>query len=293
MKEILIVSGKGGSGKTSLCACFARLAGKTVLADCDVDASNLPLLLKPEKTTVHEFRAGVFPVLDAGKCIHCGECERLCRFNAVSTLESGPEFLPGSCEGCGVCADACPAEAIALEPRLCGHWMRSETAYGPMFHAELLPGAENSGKLVAELRRAAKTEALEKNCEWLLSDGPPGIGCPVISAATGADFAVAVAEPTLSGLHDMLRLAQLLDGFEIPFALIINKSDLNPEISLRLEDFCRGKNAPLLGKIPFDTAFPDMLREGKTVLDAPDGAASGIIRKIWNNLQSTLATGGK
>lgn len=293
MKEILIVSGKGGSGKTSLCACFARLAGKIVLADCDVDASNLPLLLKPANTSVHDFHAGVFPTLDSGKCTLCGECAKSCRFHAIVLRKDGPEILSGNCEGCGVCADVCPSGAIVLNPRFCGHWMRSETACGPMFHAELLPGAENSGKLVAELRRAARAEAVEKNAAWLLSDGPPGIGCPVISASTGVDYAVAVSEPTPSGLHDTRRLAQLLDGFEIPFALIVNKADLNPEITQELELFCRERSIPLLGKIPFDTAFPEMLRQGKIVLDFPDSPSAEIIREIWDSLQTTLSTGGK
>jgi len=291
MKEILIVSGKGGSGKTSLAACFAQLAGNSVLADCDVDAADLALLLHPEATETRDFFAGVLPKIDPTRCNHCGACVSNCRFHAISFSGKVPVIASASCEGCGVCAGVCPAGAIDLKERLCGHLMRSKTRYGTMFHAELLPGAESSGKLVAELRRAAKTEAEANTCQWLIDDGPPGIGCPVISASTGVDYAVIVTEPTVSGVHDMRRLAVLLEQFEIPFALVINKADLNLSAVAELKKFCAEHPIPLLGEIPFDTAFPEMLCQGKTVLERPDSNAAQMIKKIWNNLKSTLPTG--
>lgn len=291
MKEILIVSGKGGSGKTSLAACFAQLAGNCVLADCDVDAADLALLLHPETTQSQEFFAGVLPEIDPTRCNHCGACVANCRFHAISRSRGVLEVISGSCEGCGVCAGSCPAGCIELKTRLCGHKMRSQTRYGIMFHAELLPGAENSGKLVAELRRAAKAEAEASARQWLIDDGPPGIGCPVISASTGVDYAVIVTEPTVSGIHDMRRLAALLEQFEIPFALVVNKADLNVSATAELKRFCDEQKIPLLGEIPFDPAFPEMLCEGKTVLERPDSHAAQMIKKIWNNLKSTLPTG--
>ena len=293
MKEILIVSGKGGAGKTSLAACFAQLAHHAVLVDCDVDASDLPLLLHPEVTEQHEFFSGVIPVIDSARCTRCGICGALCRFEAISCEHGVAELSSGSCEGCGVCADHCPAQAITLTARRCGEWMRSGTACGTMFHAALLPGAENSGKLIAEIRAAARREAESQNCDWLLSDGPPGIGCPVISAVTGVDFAVIVTEPTVSGIHDMKRLAALLRQFETPFALLVNKSDLNLAAAAELKQFCAANRIPMPGEIPFDPLFPAALRDGKTVLDYPESSSAHIVAAIWSKLTHSLIQPGE
>lgn len=292
MKEILIVSGKGGAGKTSLAACFARLAHRAVLVDCDVDASDLPLLLHPEVLEEHRFSSGVIPEINRERCMRCGRCIDLCRFHAIAPGSDGQaELRSGACEGCGVCADHCPAGAITLTERHCGRWMRSRTVFGTMFHAGLLPGAENSGKLISAIRAAARHEAEKQHCDYLLSDGPPGIGCPVISAATGIDFAVAVAEPTVSGIHDLKRLMVLLRQFETEFALVVNKSDLNHAATAELEQFCARNRIPVLGRIPFDPLFPAMLRDGKTVLEAPDSSAACHVAAIWHQLTRLFTQG--
>lgn len=289
MKELLVVSGKGGSGKTSLCACFARLAGgRRILVDCDVDASDLPLLLRVSGTRRRPFYAGVLPRIDPGRCTGCGECAGRCRFRAAAVENGRARILPGACEGCGVCADHCPAGAILLEPRLCGTQMRSETPCGPLHHAALDPGAENSGKLVAELRKTAREEAAAAGADWIICDGPPGIGCPVISSATGADFAAVVTEPTVSGLHDLRRLAALLASFELPFAVIVNKADLNPGLSGEIAAWCGRNGIPVAGELPFDPVFPEAVRAGKTVLDMGPTPAAERIRAVWARLAQQI-----
>lgn len=287
MKEILILSGKGGAGKTSICACFAKLAENSILTDCDVDASNLPLVLNPQASNKQKFFAGLLPKVDNSQCIGCGRCQKLCRFEAIKMLDNKAVILDG-CEGCGVCADNCPTSAIELEPRHCGYWMRSQTPYGPMFHAELLAGAENSGKLIAELRNAAKQEATESRCQYLISDGPPGIGCPVISASTGVDYAVIVTEPTVSGIHDMQRLAKLLYQFGIKMFAIINKCDLNKDESNKTIAWCNEHNIQVLGSIPFDAQFSQAIKDGKTVLDYPESKVAEIVTDIWKKLTINL-----
>lgn len=288
MKELLILSGKGGTGKTSITGCFALLAASPVLLDCDVDASNLPLLFSHEILEEREFKAGFAPRIMQEKCVSCRLCEKLCRWGAI-TFENGTPDIEETCEGCGVCADNCPKKAILMEEKLCGKLFHSRTPFGDLFHARLLPGRENSGKLISELRRLAKEEGEKRNAELLISDGPPGIGCPVISSATGVDHAVIVTEPTLSGIHDMRRLASLLRQFEIPFALLINKADLHNEHTLGLEKWAEENRIPLLGKIPFDPFFPQALQAGKSILEfAPDSPLSGKIRSIWKKIESFL-----
>ncbi len=288
MKEILIVSGKGGTGKTSLSACFIQLSQNAIACDCDVDAANLHLLLSPAIREKHDFHAGWTPELDARQCISCGNCQKVCRFNAISLHDGKPEWGNGSCEGCGICADHCPAGAIKLVPRHCGCWYFSETEYGPMFHAELFPGEENSGKLIAELRKAARMKAEETKADLLISDGPPGVGCPVISSMSGVDLVVAVTEPTPSGLHDLKRLMLLAHQFELPVRVIINKWDLNGEISGQIADFCGEKNFPVIGRIPYDPMFAQLLKDGKTVLSNPDSVPAVKIKEIWKNLNNNV-----
>ena len=285
MKEILIVSGKGGAGKTSLCAAFAVLAGNSVLVDCDVDASDLHLLLKPEVRETHVFRAGLVPVIGESACVRCGECAGVCRFDAVARGAEGvPSIDADACEGCGVCAALCPAHAIEMEPRLCGEWYESSTARGTMFHARLLPGGENSGRLVAEIRRAARNYAEASGAERILLDGPPGIGCPVISAMTGVDLAVAVTEPTVSGLHDLNRTLELARQFEIECAVVLNKSDLNREMAARTRNFCTEHGVDVIGEIPFDPLFNQALREGRTVADYPESVPGRRIAELWETI---------
>ena len=285
MKEILIISGKGGAGKTSLCAAFAVLAGNSVLVDCDVDASDLHLLLKPDVRETHDFVAGLAPVVDTSLCTRCGECVEVCRFDAFRVGEGDFAVIDASaCEGCGVCAALCPAHAIRMEPRLCGEWYESSTARGMMFHAKLLPGGENSGKLVAEIRRAARTYAGESGAERILLDGPPGIGCPVISAMTGVDLAVVVTEPTVSGLHDLNRTLELARQFEIDCAVVLNKSDLNREMAARTRRFCIERGVEVIGEIPFDPLFNQALKEGKTMADYPESVPGRRIAELWETI---------
>lgn len=288
MKEILIISGKGGTGKTSISACFAQLSSEAVFCDCDVDASNMHLLLTPENSESHDFFAGWAPQIDTSLCSNCGKCAEVCRFNAVALENDFPEIIGSLCEGCGVCADHCPASAVKLAPRHCGRWYFSETQYGPLFHAELFPGEENSGKLIAELRKAAKLEAGKRSAKLIISDGPPGIGCPVISSMSGVDLVIAVTEPTPSGLHDLKRVALLAHQFEIPVQVIINKYDINTDLCGKIEDFCRSKNFAVTGQIAYDPVFPEQLRKGETVLSLPDSAPALKIREIWHKINSIL-----
>lgn len=290
MKEILIASGKGGTGKTSLTACFARLSEKSLFCDCDVDASNLYLLLSPERQVSHPFYAGREPSLEPGACVQCGKCADLCRYRAISMEKGLPERRPGLCEGCGVCADHCPSHAISMVPRHCGEWFSAQTKYGPLFSAHLFPGEENSGKLITQLRQAAHKEAEQRPYDYLISDGPPGIGCPVISSMSGVDLVVLVTEPTVSGVHDLKRVATLARQFEVPIKIIINKCDLNPDAATETEAFCQREGIPVVGKVPFDILFCQALRQGKTILDFPDSAPAREIREIWKRILSTFTT---
>lgn len=285
MKEILVISGKGGAGKTSLTAALAKLMSPCVLVDCDVDAADLHLLLQPQVRQTHPFISGVAPVLELSRCSGCGHCYTLCRFQAIRLMTDGkPEFSLIGCEGCGVCADHCPTQAIVMQPQQCGEWYRSDTACGPMIHARLFPGAENSGKLVAAIRQAAKEVALEQGIDIILSDGPPGIGCPVISALTGVDLALLVTEPSVSGIHDMKRTAELTRKFEIDFQVVINKADINLEKTAEIEAFCQRNAIEIAGKINYDQRFTEALRQGRTVMDWPDSASAQEVKAVWKRL---------
>lgn len=290
MKEIVIASGKGGTGKTSLSAAFASLASaeaKTVLADCDVDAADLHLILSPAIEERSPFVSGVEARIDQGKCVSCGKCAELCRFGGI--LREGDSYRVDSCEGCGVCARFCPSGAISLEPRRCGEWFRSSTRFGPFVHARLTPLAENSGKLVALVRREARETADKTGAEYLLVDGCPGMGCSVISSITGADLMVAVAEPSVSGLHDLGRLLELAGHFKVRAAVALNKHDVNLEASRSLEEDCRERGIPFLGRIPYLPDFTRAQREGKSVIEIdPSSQASEHTRNIWRALRDII-----
>ena len=287
MKEILVISGKGGAGKTSLTAALARLMTPCVLVDCDVDAADLHLLLQPEVRKTHPFVSGAAPVLDASRCIGCGRCEAVCRFQAIRRSSSGrPDLQPGACEGCGVCADQCPEAAIAMAARQCGEWHQSTTSVGTMIHARLFPGAENSGKLVATIRQAAKEIALAQGCDYLLSDGPPGIGCPVISSLSGVDFALLVTEPSVSGLHDLQRIAELARGFGVDCQVVINKADINPALTADIEAFCRSQQIGVAGRISYSRLFVEALRRGQTVMAYPGSEPEREMTALWQHLRS-------
>lgn len=297
MKEIVIISGKGGTGKTSLTAAFATLAsrqGKAVFADCDVDAADLHLVFSPEIRERHEFISGHAARVDPKKCLSSGEegscskCIELCRFDAIKhSFKSGCEIDEGSCEGCGVCVKFCPVKAIQFADRRCGEWYVSDTRFGPLVHAALDTRAENSGKLVTTVRKEAKRIAEELKADWIIVDGSPGTGCPVIASITGADAVVIVTEPTLSGQHDLERVASLARHFTIPFSVIVNKADINRTMAEATESWCVRNGVPFLGMIPYDRAVTKAQIGGKSVIeycDTSERNISGILAGIWEKI---------
>ncbi len=285
VKQITVLSGKGGTGKTSLVASFATLAQKSVLTDCDVDAPDLHLLLKPEIVQRQEFKASKVAMIDEEKCIQCGNCEELCRFNAIEKQLVDPVL----CEGCGVCAYVCSVDAVVLKERVSGYAFISKTKYGPMSHARLNPGEENSGKLVTVVRQNAKKVAETEQCELILNDGPPGIGCPVIASLGGVDVGLIVVEPTLSGIHDMERVIGLLDHFKIPSLVCINKFDINEENTDRIIKFCESNGVEVVGKIPFNSIVTEAMVAGKTVVEySPANLVSQGIEVVWKRVLLAL-----
>ncbi|HNU94349.1 MAG: 2-ketoisovalerate ferredoxin oxidoreductase subunit delta [Firmicutes bacterium ADurb.BinA052] len=306
MKELLVISGKGGTGKTSIVGAFAVLADSKVLADCDVDAADLHLLLSPTVKTTNEFRAFRQAVLDQSKCIGPGQCSgvsavctEVCRFGAVSASGAGlPEIDSVYCEGCGVCARACPHGAISMEEVLSGHWFVSDTAYGPMVHARLGVAQENSGKLVTQVRREARSIAEERGLDYIITDGPPGIGCPVISSMSGVDLALIVTEPTVAGTHDLQRMVELAHHFGVKAAVCINKYDLDEAGAKQVEEYCSREGMKVAGKVPFDEEVVGALVRGVPVLTRGDGdacraegKAAQAIRRLWENIEIELADG--
>ncbi len=285
MKEITVISGKGGTGKTSITASFAFLAKNRVLADCDVDAADLHILAQPEIIHQEDFFGGEKAVIDHDKCSLCGICKENCRYSAISA-----SFVVDhtACEGCALCHYLCPESAIRMEETLNGKWFISNTRLGPMVHANLIPGEENSGKLVALVRNQAKLIAEERNMDIVIVDGAPGVGCPVISSITGVDYVVIVTEPTMSGLHDMKRAAELVRGFNIPSSLVINKWDIHPGMTYEIEEFAKSKNITLAGKIPYDRTVTDSMVKRRTVIEEGPGPASDAIIEVWEQLNQRI-----
>ncbi|MFH1680263.1 MAG: ATP-binding protein [Candidatus Eisenbacteria bacterium] len=288
MKELVVVSGKGGTGKTSLTAAFAVLAGRSVIADCDVDAADLHLVLSPRIEERREFRSGRVAFVREEECNGCGECLARCRFGAVRTNgRSGAEervsIDPVSCEGCGVCVRFCPERAIDFPERLSGEWMISETRRGPMVHARLGVAAQNSGKLVSTVRREARRIAEENGLSLILVDGPPGIGCPVIASVTGASLVLIVTEPTVSGEHDLDRVLSLARHFEIPAAVCVNKWDLNPEVSDRIEESARRAGARVAGRVRYDLSFVRAQLQERAVVEIEAPCAEDV-RLVWSRI---------
>jgi MinD superfamily P-loop ATPase len=282
MKEILVISGKGGTGKTSLLAAFASLAENKILCDADVDAADLHLICRPDQSLRQDFQSGHTAVIDPDRCTACGLCRDLCRFGAINEAY---EVDAVDCEGCGVCVHFCPEEAIDFPLNTCGEWFISETRFGPMVHARLGIAEENSGKLVTLVRQEAKKLAEEKDIPLILTDGPPGVGCPVIASIGGVDAALVVCEPTVSGIHDMERVAELATFFKVPVMVCINKSDLNLQKARDIEVFAKEKGFSFLGPIPFDPAFTQAMVEGLTIMEhAPDSAGGKAVARIWQNL---------
>jgi MinD superfamily P-loop ATPase len=282
---IAVASGKGGTGKTSITASFAVLAGSPVLADCDVDAADLHLILAPTIRERHEFRSGNEAVIRPAECIMCGKCFDLCRFGAVVPGGEGEAYAidPVACEGCGVCVRFCPAGAIDFPEALCGEWMISETRCGPMVHARLGVAAENSGKLVSTVRSEARRLAKENGLGLVIVDGPPGIGCPVIASLTGTSQALVVTEPTVSGEHDLERVLKLARHFGIPAWVCVNKWDLNPDMTERIEALALRSGASIAGRIRYDRAVTLAQIQEKAVVET-DAPSVGDIRQVWESL---------
>lgn len=286
MKQVLILSGKGGTGKTTVAGAFARLAAPCVTADCDVDAADLHIILAPEPAERNEFYGGKKASVDAAKCISCGRCLEVCRFGAVS---SGPfRISETSCEGCGVCVRNCPVSAINFKEALSGTWSVSPCRYGAFAGARLEPAAENSGKLVALLKTEAVKAAEASGAEFLILDGSPGIGCPVLASLGGVTAVVIVAEPTISGRHDFMRLAELLKQQGLRGFLLVNKWDLNAVETAALEKAAAGFGFGLLGRIPFDTWVVKTLLARKTLGEDGPSPAANAVGKAWEILRAEL-----
>ena len=298
MKELTVISGKGGTGKTSLVASFAALARSKVIADCDVDAADLHLVTEPRLVEHHSFTGGKAARIDETLCNGCAMCADLCRFGAISA--DGPSNAltvetctidPFACEGCGVCAHFCDAGAIELTETVQGEWFLSETRLGPMVHAKLGIAAENSGKLVSLIRSRAREIATEKNLDLIIVDGSPGIGCPVIASITECDLVLAVTEPTLSGLHDLERVADLTAHFKVPLIVAINKFDLNEAVSRNIEEWCTEKDIAVAGRIPYSGDFTAAMIACESVVEYAQGPATRAIKNLWNATEKALRDG--
>ena len=290
MKQVAIASGKGGTGKTSVTASFAAMARSPVMVDADVDAADLYMLVNPQKVFEADFYGGVVAKLDAELCTRCEACAAVCRYGALVFPEDDDFFVDETaCEGCGVCTHVCPLGAIKMNDRLSGKWFISETKYGKLVHARLGIAAENSGKMVTHLRKQAKEIALNDNCELVLIDCPPGIGCPVMAAITGVDLLVCIAEPTVSGKHDLERILELSKHFEIPAVTIINKSDIAIEISREISEHCNCIGAEVITEIPYDKDVIRAIVNRKPLVEFSNCHAAQAIRNAWEKLQLRLS----
>ncbi|HNX82436.1 MAG TPA: P-loop NTPase [Candidatus Omnitrophota bacterium] len=282
MKQLVVISGKGGTGKTVVSGSLAALAKNKIMVDCDVDAADLHLLLHPTIKERHEFRSGQTAIIDKKLCKKCGKCIPVCRFGAVKDDFTVERF---SCEGCALCSHICPHGAIRMEENVAGEWFISDTHYGPFVHAKLGIAEENSGKLVAKIRQIAKEIAEKQALDYVIIDGPPGIGCPVIASLSGVDCALIVTEPTLSGLHDAERVMEVAKHFNIPVKLVVNKYDLNTAVTAKIEAFCRERDVSVAGKIPFDKTVVEALVEGKTIVEYAACPAADEVKNIWEGLR--------
>jgi len=284
VKEVVVLSGKGGTGKTSIVGSFAVVAKNKALADCDVDAADLHMLLRPTVKEENEFWSGQVAVIDEEKCTQCGLCEQVCRFDAIKDFKVDPI----SCEGCGFCYQVCPAEAVTMKECLSGHWFIAETPYGPLIHARLGITEENSGKLVALVRQNSRLIADKNGLDYIITDGPPGIGCPVISSLSGANLALIVTEPTLSGIHDLERVLSVCSHFGIPPLVCINKYDINEENTHQIEQFCLGQGVEVVSKIPLDNAVTEALVQGLPVVEYSRNRVSQEIEALWQRIDQAL-----
>jgi len=295
MKELVVISGKGGTGKTSIVAAFASLAKNAVLADCDVDAADLHLVLEPKVKQTSDFSGGKQASIIAEKCIGCGKCKDLCRFDAINLDGPANDIVaktftvdPVSCEGCKVCVEFCPVDAIEFKDAINGQWFISDTRFGTMVHAKLGIAEENSGKLVFLIRKETKRIAEEQKKDLIIVDGSPGIGCPVIASITGADLVLIITEPTLSGKHDLDRVAELAAGFKIPTLVAINKFDLNSDMADQIEKDVLKRNIKVVGKIRYDKAFTKAQIMKTSVVEYTSGAVTEDVKALWRNVTYAL-----
>jgi MinD superfamily P-loop ATPase len=287
MKQVTIISGKGGTGKTTITAALASLAKNAVFADCDVDAADLHLILKPNVKKELKFHGLKIASINKDKCTECKKCYENCKFEAI---DEDINITKESCEGCGVCELVCPVDAIKMVDRESGFSYISETRFGPMAHAMLKTAEEASGKLVTVVRNNAKKLAEEKNKDLIIIDGPPGIGCPVISSITGVDLVLIVTEPTLSAIHDLERIFDVANHFKIPAIVCINKFDINLDNSLRIENFCKSNGIDIVGKIPYDNIVTKSMIHEKTIIEYKENDFSNLIIKLWENIRRRLGT---
>ncbi len=286
MKELIIISGKGGTGKTSMVSAIASLAQNMVLCDADVDAADLHLIMNPDVKKTESFKGGSEAIINRDKCIECGLCRELCKWNAISD-----DYIVDSidCEGCGVCYYFCPEKAIDFPLKTCGEWFISDTRFGSMVHARLGIAEENSGKLVTLVRKEAKKLAEEKGLDLILTDGAPGVGCPVIASIGGANAVLIVTEPTVSGVHDMTRVAELASHFKIPAMVCVNKYDLNPDKTKEIEQFAKKHDMPFVGQVSFDPVFTKAMVQGKNIFEYDSGSeVCGEVKAIWQQVNDRL-----
>jgi MinD superfamily P-loop ATPase len=289
MKQLTILSGKGGTGKTTITASFAVLAKNAVLADCDVDAPDLHMLLHPEVIKTQEFKGSKVAVVDKTKCVNCGVCREKCRFDAIT---EEIKVDPIACEGCGICAAICPEDAITLAERVSGYAYISKTNYGFMAHALLSPGEANSGKLVTLVRQNARILSEKENSDLIIIDGPPGIGCPVIASVTGINAGLVVTEPTMSGIHDLKRALRLLEHFNVTPFVCVNMYDINRDNTEKIMHFCKENSIEIAGRIPFNPKVTEAMVNGKTIIDySPESDVAKEIEVIWKKLCSSLSLG--
>jgi MinD superfamily P-loop ATPase len=295
LKELVVISGKGGTGKTSIVAAFAALAKNAVLADCDVDAADLHLVLEPKIKQESDFSGGKEAAIITEKCIGCGKCQELCRFDAIHFDGEANDVVdktfvidPVSCEGCKVCVEFCPADAIEFNDSINGQWFISDTRFGPMVHAKLGIAEENSGKLVTVIRKEAKKIAQEQKKDLLIVDGSPGIGCPVIASITGADMVLVVTEPTLSGKHDLHRVSKLAANFGIKTLVCVNKADINPHIAGQITEEAGKRGLKVIGKIPYDEAFTKAQIIKASIVEYTGGAITERIKALWRQVTYAL-----
>jgi MinD superfamily P-loop ATPase len=287
VKQIVVLSGKGGTGKTSVVAALAHLASqemRLVLADADVDAANLELVLAPQQQEEHLFEGGAVAAIMRERCQACGVCAEVCRFDAIVAGVPAYRVEALACEGCAACFYQCPHEAIRMLPQQAGLWRRSDTRFGPLFHAHLFAGQENSGKLVTAVKQAARQAAVDQGADLLLVDGPPGIGCPVIAACSGADVALLVVEPTVAGVHDLVRVLEAVEHFGVKAYVLINKVDISVARAEEIRQFCQSRTIAIVGHVPYDDVVTQAMVSGQPVTEYTDGPVAQALRQVWRQI---------